>query len=68
MDEGGADTGVAVATEQRVGVADGTLAVLVDVVVAAAVSVEGGGVVQDVGHAVGKWRGYNSLPDSWSLL
>ncbi|KAG7219093.1 hypothetical protein INR49_019337, partial [Caranx melampygus] len=42
VDEGGADAGVAVAAEERVGVAvgDGALAVLVDVVVAAAVGVE----------------------------
>lgn len=53
MDEGGADAGVAVATEERVGVAvrHGALAVLINLVIAAAVSVEGGGVMEDVGHA-----------------
>lgn len=56
VDEGGADAGVAVAAEERVGVAmsDGTLAVLVDLVIAAAMSVEGGGVMEDVGHAAEK--------------
>lgn len=56
MDEGGTDAGVAVggAAEERVGVAVGggvALAVLVDLVIAAAVGVEGGGVMEDVGHA-----------------
>lgn len=58
VDEGGTDAGVAVggAAEERVGVAVAVgggvaLAVLVDLVIAAAVGVEGGGVVEDVGHA-----------------
>lgn len=53
MDEGGADARVAVAAKERVGVAVGgvTLAVLVNLVIAAAVGVEGGGVMEDVGHA-----------------
>lgn len=58
MDEGGTDAGVAVgaAAEERVGVAVAVgggvaLAVLVDLVIAAAVGVEGGGVMEDVGHA-----------------
>lgn len=53
MDEGGADARVAVAAQERVGVAVGgvTLAVLINLVIAAAVGVEGGGVMEDVGHA-----------------
>lgn len=53
MDEGGADARVAVAAEEHVGVAVGgvTLAVLVNLVIAAAVGMEGGGVMEDVGHA-----------------
>lgn len=53
MDEGGADACAAVATEERVGVAvaDGALTVLIDLVITAAVRVEGGGVMEDVGHA-----------------
>lgn len=51
VDEGGAYAGVAVAAEERVAVIDGTPTVLVNVAVATAVSVEGGGVVQDVGHS-----------------
>lgn len=57
VDEGGADTRVAVAAEERVGVSvsgHGTLAVLVDLVIATAVGVEGGGVMEDVGHAAEK--------------
>lgn len=56
MDEGGADARVAVAAGERVGVAvsDGAHAGLVDLVVAAAVGVEGGGVMEDVDHAAGK--------------
>lgn len=58
VDEGGADAGVAMATEERVAVTvgDGALAVLVDVVVTAAVGVEGGGVMEDVGHAAQRER------------
>lgn len=58
VDEGGADARVAVAAEERVGVSvrDGAVAVLVDLVVAAAVGVEGGGVVEDVGHAAERRR------------
>lgn len=58
MDEGGADARVAMATEERVGVAvsGGTLAVLVDLVIAAAVGVEGGGMMEDVGHAAKRKR------------
>ncbi|TNN45432.1 hypothetical protein EYF80_044378 [Liparis tanakae] len=53
VDEGGADAGVAVAAEERVGVAvggeggGGAVAALVDLLVAAAVGVEGGGVMED---------------------
>ena len=59
MDEGGADARVAVATEERVGMAvgHGTLTVLVNVVVAAAVSMEGGWMMEDVGHAAEKMEG-----------
>lgn len=62
MDEGGAHAGVAVAAEERVGVAvaDGTLAALVDRVVAGAVGVEGGGVMEDVGHAAER-RGHGLI-------
>jgi len=64
VDEGGADAGVAVAAEERVGVAvvgvavggGGAVAALVDLVVAAAVGVEGGGVMEDVGHAAQRRR------------
>lgn len=61
MDEGGADARVAVAAEERVGVAvsDGTVAVLVNLVITAAVGVEGGGVMEDVGHATGRKRYFN---------
>lgn len=53
--EGGTNACVAMATEQRVAVTvsdGGALAVLVDLVVASAVSVKGGGVMENVGHAV----------------
>lgn len=58
VDEGGTDTRVAVATEERVGVSmsDGTVAILINLVVATAVGVEGGGVVEDVGHAAERRR------------
>lgn len=58
VDEGSADACVAMATKERVGVAmaDGALTVLVDLVVAAAVGVEAGGVVEDVGHAAEQQR------------
>lgn len=61
MDEGGADAGVAMATEERVGVAmsDGTLAILVNLVIAAAMSVERGGVMEDIGHTAEKQRYHN---------
>lgn len=57
VDEGGADAGVAVGAtaEEWVGVAvDGgvALAILVNLVIAAAVSVEGGGVMEDVRHSM----------------
>lgn len=52
MDERGTDARVAMATEERVGVAmtDGALTVLVDLLITSAMRVEGGGVVKDVGH------------------
>lgn len=58
MDEGSADAGVAMATEERVGVAmiDWTLAILVNLVITAAMSVERGGVMEDVGHTAEKQR------------
>lgn len=58
MDEGGADAGVAVAPEERVGVAvtDGTLAILVNLVITTAVSVERGRVMEDVGHTAERQR------------
>lgn len=61
VDEGGADARVAMATEERVGVAvgDGALASLVYLVVAAAVAVEGGGMMEDVGHAAERNRYFN---------
>lgn len=53
MDEGSTDACIAVATEERVGmtVSDGTLTVLVNVVITAAVGVKGGRMMEDVGHA-----------------
>lgn len=53
MDEGSTDACVTVTAEEGVGVAmnDGTLTILVDLVVTAAVSVEGGRMVEDVRHA-----------------
>lgn len=56
MDEGGADARVAVATEERVGVAvsDRALTVLVNLVITTPMGVEGGRVMEDVGHAGGK--------------
>lgn len=64
MDEGGADACVAMATEERVGVAvsHGALAVLINLVIAAAVGVERGGVMEDVGHAAEGQRYLKSLP------
>lgn len=60
MDESSPNAGVAVASQQAMGVAvaHGALghAILVNLVVASAVGVEGGGVVQDVGHAAGEQR------------
>lgn len=58
VDEGGTDARVAVATEERVGVSmsDGTVAILINLVVATAMGVEGGGVVEDVGHAAERRR------------
>lgn len=52
MDEGGAHAGVTMTTEQRVGVAvtHRTLTALVYLVIACPVGVEGGGMVEDVGH------------------
>lgn len=57
MDEGGADAGVAVGTTAKecVGVAMDrgvAPAILVNLVIAAAVSMEGGGVMEDVCHAM----------------
>lgn len=57
VDEGSADAGVAVgaAAEECMGVAMNwgmALAILVNLVIAAAVSVEGGGVMEDVRHAM----------------
>lgn len=57
MDERSADARVAMATEERVGVSVSghrALAVLIDLVIAAAVGVESGGVMKDVGHAAEK--------------
>lgn len=53
MDEGSTDACVTVTAEEGVGVAmnDGALTILVDLVVTAAVSVEGGRMVEDVRHA-----------------
>lgn len=67
MDESGADAGVAVdaAAKECMGVAvDGgtALAVLVNLVIAAAVSVEGGRVMEDVRHAA---RGKENLESKW---
>lgn len=58
VDEGGTDARVAMAAEESVGVSvsDGTVAVLVDLVVSAAVGVEGCGVMEDVGHAAERRR------------
>lgn len=54
VDEGGTNARVALATKERVAVAvaDRSLAVLFDLVITPAVGVEGGGVMEDVGHAV----------------
>lgn len=52
MNEGGAHAGVVVAAEHvGVAVGDGTEAALVHLVVAIAPGAEGGGAMQDVGHA-----------------
>lgn len=58
MDEGGADAGVAVATEERVGVAmsHGALPILVNLVITTAMSVERGRVMEDVGHTTERQR------------
>lgn len=53
MNKGGAHAGVVMATEHvGVAVANGALAALVHLAVAGAAGAEGGGVVEDVGHAV----------------
>lgn len=53
MNKGGAHAGVVMATEHvGVAVTNGTLAALVHLVVAGAVGAEGGGVMEDVRHAV----------------
>ena len=58
MDEGSADAGVAMATEECVGVAmiDRALTVLINLVITAAVSVEGRRVMEDVGHTAGRQK------------
>ena len=65
MDEGSPHAGVAVATQQAMGVTVGhgaqTDAVLINLVVAGAVGMEGGGVVQDVGHTAGVNGKYRAL-------
>lgn len=68
VDEGGADAGVAVGApaEECVAVAvdrGAALAILINLVIAAAVSVEGGGVMEDVGHAT---RGEKTEVKIWA--
>lgn len=54
VDEGGTHARVAVVTEEcvAVAVADRSLTILVDLAITPAMRVEGGGVMEDVGHAV----------------
>lgn len=54
MDECRTDAGVAMTTEKCVGVAmsERTLTVLVDMVIPTAMGMEGGGMVEDIGHTV----------------